>query len=246
MKNIENKVIVITGASSGIGEATAKLLAENGAKVVLCARNEQKLQDLVAAIGADRAAYIVADVTKLDDMKALADFAVKKFDRIDVLYANAGIMPVGNLSELKVDEWEATIDTNINGVLYSLAAVLPIFRKQNVGQLVVTCSDAGLHPVPGNAVYCGTKYFLRGLIDSFRSEAVAEGDHIRTTMVYPGAINTNLLSTIDDAKTRVQVAAVYKQVAMGPQAIAEAVMYAISCPEDVDVSDIVVRSSRQG
>lgn len=240
MKNVEGKVIIITGASSGIGEATAKVLAENGARVVLSARREEKLKKIADEIG-ENAAYFVSDVSNLDDMKNLASFAKEKFGKIDALFANAGVMPVGNLSELKVSEWDSMIDINIRGVLYAMAAVLPDFTAAKRGQIIATSSMAGIRSVPGNAVYCGTKHFVRAFMDSFRSESINEGTNIKTTVIYPGAINTGLLGAISDAKTKSAVEDIYKKIGIGPQAIANAVLYAISQPEDVDVSDIVVR-----
>ena len=179
MQNVENKVVIITGASSGIGEETAKTLAKNGAKVVLSARREDRLQKLVSEIGSEKAAYLKSDVSDPDDMNAIVALAREKFGRVDVLFANAGIMPGGNMSELKVRDWMGMVDINIKGVLYSMAAVLPEFNAQKSGHIIVTSSVAGTKSVPGNAVYSGTKHFVRALIDSFRTESVMEGTNIR-------------------------------------------------------------------
>lgn len=244
MKNVEGKVVIITGASSGIGAQTAKMLASNGAKVVLSARREDKLKKLADEIG-ENAAYFKSDVSSLDSMKALAAFAKEKFGKIDVLFANAGIMPVGNLSQLKTDEWDAMIDINIRGVLYAMAAVLPEFTANKKGQIIATSSVAGTKSVPGNAVYCGSKYFVKAMMDSFRQESIAEGSHIRTTILYPGAINTGLLSTIGDAGIKTAVEDIYKKVGISPDAIANAVLYAVSRPDEVDVSDMIVRPSAE-
>lgn len=240
MQNVEGKVVIITGASSGIGEQTAKTLAANGAKVVLSARREEKLKKVADEIGKN-AAWFKSDVSKLEDMKALAAFTKEKFGRIDVLFANAGIMPVGNLTQLKTNEWDSMIDINIRGVLYAIAAVLPEFTAQKKGQIIATSSVAGTKAVPGNAVYCGTKYFVKAMMESFREESIQEGNQIRTTVLYPGAINTGLLGTISDAGIQSAVEDIYKKVGISPDAIANAVLYAVSQPDEVDVSDLVVR-----
>lgn len=244
MQKVEGKVVVITGASSGIGAETARTLAANGAKVVLSARREEKLRAIADEIG-ENAAWFVSDVSNLESMRALAAFTKERFGRIDVLFANAGIMPVSSLSELKVDEWDRMIDINARGVLYAMAAVLPEFVANKSGQVIATSSVAGTRSVPGNAVYCGTKYFVKAMVDSFRQETIQEGTNIRTTVLYPGAINTGLLSTISDATTKGAVEDIYKKVGISPAAIANAVLYAVSQPADVDVSDLIVRPSAE-
>ena len=244
MKGIENKVIVITGASSGIGEATAKILAEGGAKVVLSARREDRLKKLALEIG-DNAAYFKSDVSSAEDMKALIAIAKGKFGRVDVLFANAGVMPGSNMSELKTRDWMSMVNINIVGVLNSIAAVLPEFTAQKSGHILVTSSVAGTKSVPGNAVYSGTKHFIRAMLDSFRAESVMEGTNIRTTVIYPGAIKTELLNTIAPSETKKMVERFYEEVGMEPDVIANAVLYAISQPDNVDVSDLIVRPSRE-
>ena len=244
MQGVENKIVLITGASSGIGEATAKVLVQNGAKVVLSARREDRLQALAAQLG-ENAAYLKSDVTSLEDMQALAALAKQRFGKIDVLFANAGIMPGSNLSQLKVQDWMDMVDINIKGVLNAMAAVLPEFFAQKSGQIVVTSSVAGTKSVPGNAVYCGTKHFVRAMLDSFRAESVMEGSNIRTTTIYPGAIQTELLNTIAPSETKSMVEEFYRKVGIQPDAIDKAVLYAVSQPEQVDVSDLVVRPSKE-
>ena len=244
MQGVENKIVLITGASSGIGEATAKVLVQNGAKVVLSARREDRLQALAAQLG-ENAAYLKSDVTSLEDMQALAALAKQRFGKIDVLFANAGIMPGSNLSQLKVQDWMDMVDINIKGVLNAIAAVLPEFLAQKSGQIVVTSSVAGTKSVPGNAVYCGTKHFVRAMLDSFRAESVMEGSNIRTTTIYPGAIQTELLNTIAPSETKSMVEEFYRKVGIQPDAIAKAVLYAVSQPEQVDVSDLMVRPSKE-
>ncbi len=244
MQGIENKVIIITGASSGIGEATAKILAENGAKVVLSARREERLKKLTFEIGKN-AVYLKSDVSNEDDMKSLIALAKEKFGKIDVLFANAGTMPGSNMSELKVKDWITMIDINIKGVLNSMAAVLPEFIAQKSGHIIVTSSIAGTKSVPGNAVYSGTKHFVRAMLDSFRTESVMEGTNIRTTTIYPGAIKTELLNTIAPSETKSMVEEFYQNVGLTPNVIANAVLYAVSQPDNVDVSDLAIRPTKE-
>lgn len=244
MQGIENKVVVITGASSGIGEAAAKLLAANGAKVVLSARRAERLQKLSAEIGKN-AIFLQSDVSSAEDMRALAALAKETFGKIDVLFANAGIMPGSNMSALKVLDWTRMVDINIKGVLYAMAAVLPEFIAQKARHIIVTSSIAGTKSVPGNAVYSGTKHFVRAMLDSFRSESVMEGTNIRTTTIYPGAIKTELLNTIAPSETKSVVEAFYRNVGLEPDAVANAVLYAIAQPDHIDISDLAVRPSRE-
>ena len=244
MQNIENKVVVVTGASSGIGEETAKVLARNGAKIVLSARREDRLQALATEIG-DNAVYLKSDVTKAEDMAALVALAKEKFGKVDVLFANAGIMPAGNMSELKVRDWMGMVDINIKGVLNAMAAVLPEFTAQKSGHIIVTSSRAGTMSVPGNAVYCGTKHFVRAMLDSFHSEAIMEGSNIRTTTIYPGAIKTELLNTVAESEAKNAVSQFYDNFGLTPDVIANAVLYAVSQPDNVDVSDLIVRPTME-
>ncbi len=244
MKSIENKVVIITGASSGIGAETARVLARNGAKVVLSARRKEKLKKLVEEIG-ENAVYLKSDVSNAEDMQALVKLAKEKFGKVDALFANAGIMPGGNMSELKVKDWMGMVNINIVGVLNSMAAVLPEFIAQKSGHIIVTSSAAGLRSVPGNAVYCGTKHFVRAMLDSFRMEAVTEGTNIHATTIYPGAVKTELLNTIAPSETKAMVEKFYEDAGITPDVIANAVLYAISQPDNVNVSDLVVRPSKE-
>lgn len=244
MKNIENKVVIITGASSGIGAETARVFARNGAKVVLSARREDRLKKLAEEIG-ENAAYLKSDVSNAEDMKDLVKLAKEKFGKVDALFANAGIMPGGNMSELKVKDWMGMVNINIVGVLNSMAAVLPEFIAQKSGHIIVTSSAAGLRSVPGNAVYCGTKHFVRAMLDSFRMEAVTEGTNIHATTIYPGAVKTELLNTIAPSETKAMVEKFYEDAGITPDVIANAVLYAVSQPDNVNVSDLVVRPSKE-
>lgn len=244
MKSIENKVVIITGASSGIGAETARVLARNGAKVVLSARREERLKKLAEEIG-ENAVYLKSDVSNAEDMQALVKLTKEKFGKVDALFANAGIMPGGNMSELKVKDWMGIVNINIVGVLNSMAAVLPEFIAQKSGHIIVTSSVAGLRSVPGNAVYCGTKHFVRAMLDSFRMEAVTEGTNIHATTIYPGAVKTELLNTIAPSETKAMVEKFYEDAGITPDVIANAVLYAISQPDNVNVSDLVVRPSKE-
>ncbi len=245
MNNVENKVVIITGASSGIGEETARVLAENGAKVVLSARREDKLKKLADEIG-ENVAYLASDVTSLEDMQAVVALAKEKFGKIDIVFANAGIMPAGNMSELKVKDWNNMVEINIKGVLNVMAAVLPEFTAQKYGHVIATSSRAGLMSVPGNAVYCGTKHFVRAMLDSFRSESIQEGTNIRTTTIYPGAIKTELLNNVAESAAKDMVSQFYENVGLTPDVIANAVLYAVSQPDNVAVPDLVVCPSMEG
>lgn len=245
MKNVENKVVIITGATSGIGEATARLLAEQGAKVVLSGRREERLEKIAHELG-ENAVYLKSDVTNVEDMKAIVKLAKERFGKIDVLFANAGIMPAGNMSELDIDSWMKMIDINIKGVLNSMYAVIPEFYEQNSGHVIITSSRAGTTLVPGNAVYCGTKHFVKVMLQSFNTETNQEGKNIRTTAIYPGAIKTELLNSVVENDRKKMVEGFFEQYGLQPSVIANAVLYAISQPDNVDVSDLVVRPTFEG
>lgn len=245
MKNVENKVVIITGATSGIGEATARVLVENGAKVILSGRREERLEKLSQELG-DASCYLKSDVTNVEDMKALVKLGKEKFGKIDVLFANAGIMPAGNMSELDINGWMKMVDINIKGVLNAMYSVIPEFYEQNSGHMIITSSRAGTTLVPGNAVYCGTKHFVKVMLQSFNSETNLEGKNLRTTTIYPGAVKTELLNTVAENEHKKQVEGFYEQFGLDANTIANAVLYAISQPNNVDVSDLVVRPTFEG
>ena len=245
MENVENKVIIITGATSGIGKATARVLAKHGAKVVLSGRREERLEKLTDELG-NSAIYLKSDVTNVEDMKAIVKLTKEKFGKVDVLFANAGIMPAGNMSELDLKGWMGMVDINIKGVLNSMYAIMPEFYQQNSGHIIITSSRAGTTLVPGNAVYCGTKHFVKVMLQSFNSETNQEGKNIRTTTIYPGAIKTELLNHVVENDHKKMVEEFYEQFGLQPETIANAVLYAISQPDGVDVSDLVIRPTFEG
>ncbi len=243
MSEIQNKVVIITGASSGLGEATAKRLAANGAKLMLAARREDRLKELVAAIAKSggTATYRVTDVVDRAQVETLAKETLSTYGRIDVLINNAGLMPLSPLDQVKVEEWDQMIDVNIKGVLYGIAAVLPIMRQQNSGHVINLSSVAGHKVFAGSAVYCATKYAVRAISEGLRLESNGE---IRSTNISPGAVATELTTTISDEDTAAAMNEVYA-IAIDADAIARAIVYAIEQPSDVDVNEIIIRPTRQ-
>ncbi|AEI42925.1 SDR family oxidoreductase [Paenibacillus mucilaginosus] len=245
MEKIESKVVIITGASSGIGKATAKLLAKKGAKVVLAARREERLQEVVREIEQEggEASMFKVDVTSSEDMKKLADFALKKYGRIDVLVNNAGIMPISRLNELRVEEWDRMIDVNIKGVLYGIAAVLPTMRERRSGHIINIASVAGHVVMPTSAVYSATKYSVRAITEGLRQEESA-ASRIRATIISPGVTETELIHTVNSPEVQA-MAAHLKEVSISPDRIASAIAHAIDMPEDTSVNEIVIRPTVQ-
>jgi NADP-dependent 3-hydroxy acid dehydrogenase YdfG len=236
--NIENKVILITGASSGIGEATARHLAAKGHRVVLGARRTDRLEKLAAEVRAagGAAEYRALDVTNLADVQAFAEFALKKFSKIDVIINNAGVMPLSPLAELKIDEWNRMIDVNIRGVLHGIAAVLPHMTARKAGHVINLSSIGGFQVWPTCAVYSATKFAVRAISEGLRLET----KDIRVTIISPGVVESELASTITDPATQAAIAD-YRKVGLTPDAIARAMAYAIEQPADVDVNEIIVR-----
>ncbi|MCT1172473.1 SDR family oxidoreductase [Lactococcus lactis] len=246
MSNVENKTVIITGASSGMGKATALKLATNGANVVLGARRENLLQNLVSEIEekGGNAVYRVTDVTNPTDLEKLAELAIEKFDKIDVLVNNAGVMPLSKLNKRKIDEWNMMIDVNIKGVLNGIYAVLPYMREQKQGHIINMASIAGHIVFQGSAVYCATKTAVRAISEGLRMEESPESN-IRSTIISPGSILTELSSHITDSEQKQAIDQIESQVGIDPENIAEAIYYAINQPEDVGVNEILVRPTKQ-
>ncbi|QDQ80501.1 SDR family oxidoreductase [Paraburkholderia megapolitana] len=232
------KTILITGASAGIGEGVARVAAAAGAKLVLGARRGDRLQILAEEIRrtGGTVEYMPLDVTSREEMQGFAAFALERFGRIDVLVNNAGVMPLSPMRSLKVDEWDRMIDVNIRGVLYGIAAVLPIMEAQGSGHIINVSSVGGLSVSPTAAVYCATKYAVRAISDGLRQE----NDKLRVTCVYPGVVESELASTITDPEA-IELMRTYRQIAIKPEAIGRAILHAITQPEDVDTNEIVVR-----
>lgn len=238
MAELSKKIVLITGASSGIGEGTARVLATGGARLVLGARRTDKLKSIVEdlqARGGD-VRYRALDVTQLDDMKAFVDFAASEFGQVDVLVNNAGVMPLSPLSALKIDEWNWMIDVNVRGVLHGIAAVLPRMEARGQGHIINVSSVGGFVVQPTAAVYAATKFAVRAISEGLRKES----DKIRCTCVYPGVVTSELANSISDpvARERMQT---YRKMAIGPDAIGRAIQFAIEQPNDVDVNEIVLR-----
>jgi NADP-dependent 3-hydroxy acid dehydrogenase YdfG len=245
--SIKGKVVIITGASSGIGEATAKLLASKGAKLALGARREENLRKIAGEITKDggEAVFQVTDVTKSEDNHRLVALAKEKFGRIDAIFLNAGLMPNAPLSRLKTREWKQMIDVNFIGVLNGLEAVLPEFTRQKSGHVIATSSVAGIKVYAGAAVYGATKWAVRALMEALRIESAQEGTNIRTATIYPAAIKTELLQTISDEETAKGFRALYEQHAISPESVAKVVAFALEQPEDTNVSEFTVGPTAQ-
>ena len=243
--NIKEKVVVITGASSGLGEATARLLSAEGASVVLGARREQRLRSLADEVTTKggKATAIVTDVTKREQVQKLVDTAVQTYGRIDVIINNAGLMPQSLLEQLKVDEWEQMIDVNIKGVLYGIAAALPYMQKQKAGHIINVSSVAGHKVGPGSSVYAATKHAVRALSEGLRQEV--KPYNIRTTVVSPGAVATELPNTITDGAVGARIKNFYAEMAIPADSFARCIVFAMSQPEDVDINEILFRPTRQ-
>ncbi|KQZ99074.1 SDR family oxidoreductase [Achromobacter sp. Root565] len=237
-QNRQSKVVLITGASSGIGEASARLLAAQGHRVYVGARRTDRLETLVQEIRANggTAAFRALDVTSAEDMRDFVRGAEAAYGQVDVIVNNAGVMPLSPLNSLKVDEWDRMIDVNIRGVLHGIAAVLPGMERQGHGQVINVSSIGGLAVSPTAAVYCATKFAVRAISDGLRQET----DKIRVTVLCPGVVESELADTITDDTARVAMQS-FRRVALHPDAIARAIAYAIEQPDDVDVSEVVVR-----
>lgn len=239
MSNSNGKIVLITGASSGIGEATARLLAAKGATVVLGARRLERLEQLAASITetGGSAAFRTLDVTRREDTQAFVDFAEQRFGRVDVIINNAGVMPLSRLDALKVDEWDRMIDVNIRGVLHGIAAGLPLMQRQRSGQFINIASIGAYAVSPTAAVYCATKYAVRAISEGLRQEV---GGDIRVTLVSPGVTESELAESISDEGARAAMDD-FRRIAIPAEAIARAIAYAVEQPAEVDVSELVVR-----
>lgn len=245
MNTLQGKVVIIMGASSGIGAATTKKLAEAGAKLVIAARREDRLKELIESLNTTEIYYQVADVTKLEEVQSVVNLAVEKFGRLDVIFNNAGIMPQGNLSALEYDKWKTMLDVNIMGVLHGIGAALPIMKKQGSGLIITTDSVAGHVVYPGSAVYNGTKYAVRAIMEGLRQEERESG--IRSTIVSPGLVNTELVHTvgIKELEESLSNNAKIEGVGLRPEDVANAVVYAIEQPKGVVISEVLIRPSNQ-
>jgi NADP-dependent 3-hydroxy acid dehydrogenase YdfG len=243
--NIEGKVVVITGASSGLGEAAARHLSAEGASVVLGARRAKRLQSLANELSCNggKALAIEADVSSFDQVKKLVDAAVQAYGRVDVMINNAGLMPQAPLELLKIDEWDRMIDVNIKGVLYGIAAALPYMKQQKSGHFINVSSVAGHKVGPGFAVYAATKFAVRALSEGLRQEV--KPYNIRTTVISPGAVASELPNTVTDPDTAARLNQYYRETAIPADSFARAVAFAISQPEEVDVNEILFRPTRQ-
>ena len=241
---VDGKVVAITGASSGIGLAAAARLAERGAKVVLGARDADKLDGVAVLLSASGADVIAkaTDVSRRADVAALVAAATDTYGRLDVLVSNAGVMPVSPFDELDVDGWEAMVDINLKGVLFGIAAALPVFRRQGFGHFVNTASTAAFRVTPGQSVYAGTKMAVRAISEGLRQEA---GEKLRVTVISPGMTSTNFADSVTDPATRAGLEQRRDEIAMPPAAVARAIEFAIDQPPDVDVGEIVVRPTAQ-
>jgi NADP-dependent 3-hydroxy acid dehydrogenase YdfG len=241
---IDGKVVAITGASSGIGEATASLLAERGANVVLGARNPDRLDAVAARISAagGEAVAKAINVSSRGDLMEFVSLATATYGKLDVLVSSAGIMPVSQFDQLRVDDWEAMVDVNLKGVLFGIAAALPVFRDQGFGQFVNVASTAAFRVTPGQSVYAGTKMAVRAVSEGLRQEA---GENLRVTIISPGMTSTNFAESVTDPVARAELEQRRDVIAMPPAAVARAIAFAIEQPPGVDVGEIVVRPTAQ-
>jgi NADP-dependent 3-hydroxy acid dehydrogenase YdfG len=245
MSEIHGKVVAITGASSGIGEATALLLAKQGAAVVLGARRVDRLAATARAITdqGGRAVTVGVDVTRREDLERLVVRAVEEYGRLDVLVSNAGISKIRPVADLDVDGWSSMIDVNLRGVMYGVAAALPVFRRQGQGHLVTTVSTAGLKITPTMAMYAATKNAVRTFLEGLRQEST--DGVLRTTSISPGYVRTELADSIDDPAVRAQIRDGMAQFGLPPEAVARAIAFAIDQPRDVEIGDITIRPAVQ-
>jgi len=240
--NIAGKVVVVTGASSGLGEATARLLAKHGAKLILGARRLDRLQALAKELNLGDQAVVQTDVTDRAQVQHLVDRAIEQHGRVDVMLNNAGLMPSAMLARLHVDEWDRMIDVNIKGVLYGIAAALPVMQAQKSGHFINVASVAGHKVGPGGVVYAATKHAVRVISEGLRQEV--KPYNIRTTIISPGAVATELPSTITDSDVAAGIAKVYEK-AIPADSFSRVVVFAMSQPDDVDINEVLFRPTSQ-
>jgi len=242
-QNIEGKIIVITGASSGLGEAAARHLAADGARLVLGARRLERLEALAAELGLPAGAAVRTDVVDAGQVRALVDRAIELHGRIDVLLNNAGLMPVSPLERRKLDEWNRMVDVNIKGVLYGIAAALPHMQRQKSGHIINVSSVAGHKVIEGNVVYCATKTAVRVISEGLRQEV--KPYNIRTTVISPGAVQSELPASISDSDAAASMADFYERYAIPADSFAQMVRFAIGQPDYVDVNELLFRPTSQ-
>lgn len=247
MDNIKGKVVIITGASSGIGEATAYKLAEHGAKLVLGARREDRLKAIADKIKAQggEAVFRATDVVKPEDNAALVELAKASFGKLDAIFLNAGLMPNAPFAALETANWNAMVDVNIKGVLNGIAAVLPTFIAQKGGHVISVSSVAGLKVYPGAGVYCGTKWAVRAIMEALRMESAQAGTNIRTATIYPAAVQSELVASITDGDTAKAYRALYDTYEIPPERVANVVAFALSQPEDTNINEFTLGPTTQ-
>jgi len=240
----EQKVVAITGASSGIGAATAQLLAKRGMKVVLGSQGKERLQGIADRITADggQVATLSIDVAQRNDLVRLVAFAEERFGRLDVLVSNAGVMPIGPLDDLAVDDWVRMVDVNLKGVLYGIAAALPVFRRQKHGHFINVASTAARKVTPNQAVYAATKAAVAALSEGLRQELAGE---LRVSVMFPGFVETNFSANVKDPKLKAELESAADRFAMKPESVATAIAYAIEQPDNVNIGEILIRSIAQ-
>jgi NADP-dependent 3-hydroxy acid dehydrogenase YdfG len=244
-QGIQDKVVVITGASSGLGETTARHLASQGASVVLGARREDRIRSLAGELTSKggKAIAIATDVTDREQVKRLVDMAVKTYGRVDVMINNAGLMPQSPLERLKIDDWDRMIDVNIKGVLYGIAAALPVMKQQKSGHIINVSSVAGHKVRAGGAVYSATKHAVLAFSEGLRQEV--KPYNIRTTVISPGAVATELPDSVTEPDVSASFHKFYEEFAIPADSFARAVVFAISQPDEVDINEILFRPTRQ-
>lgn len=246
--SLQDKVVVIMGASSGIGAATAKLLASKGAKVTIAARRMNRLEEIKQANPDSDILAVEADVTKAKEVQNVVDQTVAKFGRVDALYNNAGIMPVNNLDQIAQDEWQNMLDINVKGVLNGIAAALPVMKKQKSGHIITTSSVLGYEVLPGYAAYSGTKYAVRAIMEGLRQEE--HQNNIKTTIIAPGSVKTELYKSVNnsaahDGLEKVMQASGTQMTSLDPEEIAQAVAFVIDTPKNMAVNEMVIRPTGQ-